>query len=311
MKQLCTKHLSAIALFGVVGLSGCSLSLAPLSRRSAAFGNTASVVVRDTSTAYQTVEDTTYQAEVSTLVLNFDREGFKRANIKPFLPPADLQIRLILLRGLQEYADQLASMAGEKAFAPLDQQTAALAQSLSALSKNDALQKLAPNASDAEIKGFATAVDLLGRVLIERKRRQQLPRIIQQMQPTLAQLSELLIRDLGSLPQGDQPGSGLRDVLSRRYDTLISNQEDFIANGGKQFTPLERAAEIAKLPQLVSQQRSADGALACTQATLRDLVTTHRALLDADQAGTFRAKLGELVEDGQQVASFYNTLNQK
>lgn len=311
MKQLCNQYISGIAFASVLGITGCSLSLSPLSRRSSAFGNIASVAVRDTSTAYQTVEDATYQAEVSSLVLNFDREGFRREKIQPFLPAQDLDIRLTLLHGLQEYADQLASTAGEKAFAPLDQQTAALAQSLTTLSTNDALRKLAPEASDSEVKGIATAVDVLGRVLIERKRRQELPHIIRQMQPPLEQLSILLIRDIGTPPNDGQPGSGLRNVLWRRYETLISNQEDFVVNGSKQFTPAERANEIGKLPQLVSQQRTADGALARTQTTLRDLVSTHRALLDADQAGTFKTRLSELVEDGQQIASFYSTLNSK
>lgn len=310
-RQTLTKHTALIALSCVVVTTGCSLSLSPLSKRSAAFGNTASIVVRDTSMAYQTVQDTTYQAQVSSLVLNFDREGFVRKRIKPFLPSQDLEIRLTLLQGLQEYADQLASTSSEKAFAPLDQQTAELAQGLRTLSSNDALQKLAPAASDTEIKGFATAVDLLGRVLIERKRRKELPHIIREMQPALEQLSALLIHDLGTPPQDGQPGSGLRDALWRKYDDLISNQEDFISNGGKQFTPSERAVEIAKLPQLVAQQRAADDALARTQTTLRDLVATHRALLDPGQAGTFKTRLGELVEDGQQIASFYSTVKSR
>ncbi len=305
------KHPALIALGCIVATTGCSLSLSPLSRRSTGFGNTASIAVRDTAMAYQTVEDTTYQAQVSSLVLNFDRDGFVRKKIKPFLPSQDLQIRLTLLQGLQEYAEQLASTGSEKAFIPLDQQTAGFAQSLSTLSSNDALRKLAPAASDTEIKGFATAVDLLGRVLIERKRRKELPQIIREMQPALEQLSTLLIHDLGTLPQGGHPGSGLRDALWRKYDDLISNQEDFISNGGKQLTPSERAVEIARLPKLVAQQQAADDALARTQTTLRDLVSTHRALLDPDQAGTFKTRLGELVGDGQEIAALYNTVRSR
>ena len=131
------------------------------------------------------------------------------------------------------------------------------------------------------------------------------------MQPALEQLSTLLIHDLGTPPQDGQPGSGLRDALWRKYDDLISNQEDFISNGGKQFTPSERAVEIGKLPQLVAQQRAADDAFARTQTTLRDLVATHRALRDPNQAGTFKTRLGELVEDGQQIASFYSTVKSR
>src|SRR6266852_5155781 len=111
------------ALFFCVTLCGCSLS--PLAKRSAAFGNTASLVVRDSSNAYDAVERATYNAGVSSLVLNFDHSGFDRTKIKPFLPAHDLEVRQDVLLGLQAYAGDLARVAGDQAFVPLDEQTSA------------------------------------------------------------------------------------------------------------------------------------------------------------------------------------------
>lgn len=307
-----SKRLMASCVGAVcITLTGCSLTLSPLANRSAAFGNAASHVVRDSSLAYDTVERTTYNANVSFLVLDFDTSGFHREKIKPFLPPHDLAVRLTVLRGLQAYADDLAEIAGNGSFVPLDQQATALSQNLESLSANGELGKLAPHASEAEAKGLATAVDTLGKVLIERKRRKELPSIIKKMQPVLEDLCHLLELDLGNRSIDGIGGSGLRDQLWNEYDNLIGNQANYIRDNKEKLSPSEKAVEVSKLPQLVQQQQDADAALAGTQAALRDLVETHRALLMTPQVGTFRDRLKELVQDGQQISQFYSSLNSK
>ena len=305
----CRRNLFLVLCCGFWLLTGCSLSLSPLSKRSAAFGNSAALAVKNSSDAYQKVESTRYQAQVATLVLNFDRDGFDASKITPFLTPHDLEVRQTILKGLGDYADQLADVAGGKAFDSLNTQSAALSNSLSTLSKNDELQKLAPASSDSEVKGLATAINVLGRVLIERKRRKELPRIISEMQPVLDQITALLIADIGDRPHDGKAGRGLRAQLWRQYDSLIGAQEDFIANNAKTLTPGDKRTEVAKLPQLFLQQQAADDTFARTETTLRDMDLAHKALLEPEQTGTFKTRLSELVEDGQQVASFYTSLN--
>ena len=311
MYRSLARYVRVVTLLPCLTLAGCSLSLSPLANRSAAFGGAASRVIRDSSNAYDTVERTTYSASVSSLVLDFDQTGFDRTKIKPFLPIHDLQVRRDVLRGLQTYADNLADVAGEQAFNPLDQQTSALSASLVNLSSNGELQKLAPGASPAEAEGLTTAVDTLAKVLIERKRRKELPTMIRKMQPVLEQLCGLLEQDLGDKSTGGSGGHGLRNQLWNEYDNLIGNQTDYISTNKARFSPSERVAEIGRLPQLVAQQQDADAALASTQAGLRDLVATHKALLLPQQSSTFRNRLSELVQDGQQIGQFYNTLNTK
>lgn len=299
------------ALASCVTLAGCSLALSPLSKRSAAFGNAASGVIRDSSKAYDAVERVTYNAGVSSLVLDFDKAGFDRKKIKPFLTARDLRVRQNILRGLRQYADTLAEVAGEKSFAPLDKQATELSEALVGLAKNGDLQKLAPEANADEAKGLATAIDTLAKVLIETKRRRELPGIIAKMQPVIDELCNLLDQDLGDKPADGKGGHGLRDQLWNSYDNVIDNQTDFIAKNKDLLSPADKAAEITKLPRLVAQQQAADAALANTQAALRDLVKTHRALLASDQSGTFNDRLNELVEDGEQIEEFYNGLDTK
>jgi hypothetical protein len=290
-------------------LSGCTFS--PLAKKSAAFGSAASIVVRGSSNAYDTVQRATYDAGVSSLVLDFDHSGFDRTKIKPFLPEHDLQVRQQVLRGLQQYADDLADVASDHAFASVDQESVVLSQQLVTISSNADFKKIVPGVSDTEAKGLATAIDTLAKVLVERKRRKELPKIITKMQPVLDQICNLFDQDIGSKPINGRGGHGLRDQLWDEYDLLIGNQTDYISANKTRFTPSEKATEIAKLPDLVAKQQAADAALATTQTALRSLVATHRALLTPEQASTFKDRLQTLIADGQQIAAFYNKLQSK
>ncbi len=292
-------------LLPAILLAGCAHS--PLSRNAARFGSTAAVVLRQSSDAYSTVERITYQQQVSTLVLDFDRKGFDRKKIHSFLPPADLDARKTVLAGLQTYADSLVAVTSDSALTPVDTASQALSDQLKTLSSSPALQTIAPGDHTTLVLSASTAVDLLGKALIERRRRRDLPRILHEMQPVLDALCPLLQHDIGAPPSTPGGGHGLRDQLWNQYDNLIDNQTDFIG-ANKSLPPAERAAQIARLPALVREQAAADAALAATQSALHDLAETHRDLLRPQQPETFLNRVRQLTADGEQIATFYNTL---
>src|SRR6202000_315252 len=185
-------------------------AFSPLAKKSAGFGNAASTAVRNTSNGYDTIQRNTIDVSVSSLVLDFDKSGFDRTKIKPFIPEHDLEIRQQILQGLQKYSDDLADTSSDHAFASIDDQSQALSKQLTALGANADLKKIAPNVTvnESEAKGLATAVDALARVLVERKRRNELPRIITKMQPVLEQICHLLDEDIGNKPVNSQGGNG-------------------------------------------------------------------------------------------------------
>jgi hypothetical protein len=305
-----SKQLFFAVTFGcLLGFCGCAFS--PLAKRSGTFGNAASKVVRDASGAYDTVQRATYDANVSSLVLDFDRSGFDRNKIKPFIPARDLQVRRQLLQGLQQYADDLADASSDHAFASVDEQSQALSKELTNLSSNADLKRIAPWANETEAKGLATAVDTLAKVLVERKRRKELPGIIAKMQPVLEQICRLIDEDIGEKPIQGQAGHGLRGQLWIEYDDLIGNQTDYLAKNKDKLAPSERKAEIAKLPELVQQQQDADAAMEATQTALRDLSNAHRALLAPTNDTTFKDRIQVLISDGQQIGTFYGKLQSK
>ena len=280
-----------------------------MAKSTASFGTAASLIVRNSSSAYDTVEKASYTAQVSSLILDFDRTGFHADQIKPVMSPEDMAVRRTLLQGLQRYAEMLEEISGNHASDELNTQVAGLGQQLLSLSNTSAVQKMAPHATATELTAFTTGIDALGQFLIERKRRRALPGIMREMQGPMEQICALLNMDLGMRPDSDGNGeNGLRGQLWTEYTTLIDNQREFIRRG-KIVSPAERAAEIAKLPFLASQQRAADSALATVQAALGDMAAAHRALQKAPQgSGSFAGHVGDMIEDGRRIGEFYNSL---
>lgn len=80
------------------------------------------------------------------------------------------------------------------------------------------------------------------------------------------------------------------------------------------MAPDERQAEIKKLPQLVATEQQDDTTLAQTQSALKALAATNDALAttkNSKQAPAFRALLTELVAEGQQIGSVYESTTSK
>ncbi len=282
-------------------LSGCSVS--PLMQRVTAFSTAATAATVKVQNAYQLVEQSYSEAQMASLVNNFDSKGFNTSQIHSFMPGAAMQARTQLVAGLQQYATLLAEVSGNQPVTALDTQSEALGKSLQTLSKTTDLAGVARNAN-SDISVASTAVDALGRLLIEHKTARELPAILEQMQKPVDEICQLLEDDIGT-PEG----GGLRNQLKIDYDSLIADQRTYIYANEAKMTPGEKRAEIQKLPQFVTSERQGDAVLVQTQAALKALATTNDALATArnsKQAPAFRVLLSELMAEGQQIGSVYN-----
>jgi hypothetical protein len=291
--------------------AACSVSL--ISRKVAVFSPTAVTVAQQVSNAFETVERSYYDTQASSLVLNYDTQGFHLEAIKPFLAGEDLKVRQTLIQSLQIYAQTLADVAGNKPIETLEDQARSFGNSLSGLAQNDTLKKFAPAISDDKLNIATTAVATLGRWLIDRKRSKELPKIIADMSKPIAQIADLLIEDIGMAPDANgHGGRGLRNQLWIQYDKLLENQDGFILHNKNDMSVSERKQEIEKLPKLVIEQRDADRTLAATQDALRRMAAAHAAILVGDKSdASFQMRIAELIEEGKQVQSFYSSLGKK
>lgn len=303
MKTRSQFWLCVISIGLLVGVTGCSLS--PLSKRTASFATVAVAATKGSANAYEVVERSDYDVQVASLVLNYDKDGFHPDTIQPFLSSRDMQARTRVLDALKQYAETLAEVSGNHPLEEIDTKAAALRSSLEAVSSNGDLQLLSTNAkfSKEQANLAATAVDAIGRALIERKRRERLPEILKAMQEPVNNICSLLEADIGDPEKG-----GLRNQLKNNYDSLIVKQQQYIHHYDATMTAGERRAAIERLPKLAANARRADAALAATQASLAQLAKTHTALVESageKESPAFHMLLAELIAESEQLHGFY------
>ncbi len=304
-KRKAAFRLSVISLFLPI-LVGCTLS--PLSQRTTTFSTAACATILQVRNGYQVVEQSYYDAQAAHLVITFDKQGFDPSQIQPFMRPADMKVRNELLAGLQQYATLLAEVSGNDPIEELDKQSQALGTQLQALSSDANLAALTKSTSiDSGL--VATAVDALGRALIEHKRASELPAILERMQKPIDQICQLLEEDIG-----DPGKSGLRNQLSNDFDELVKFQTTFIFQNEGHMTAEEKRNQIEMLPKLVVEARQADAALEQTQDALQQLAAAHDALAqtrNSKDAPAFRSLISQLVTQSQQLGSVYAAVTAK
>ncbi len=287
-------------------LSGCSVT--PLTRRATEFSMAATATTVKVQNAYQLVEASYIDAQMARLVNNFNTKGFSPSQIHSFMPSAAMQARMEMIAGLQQYAMLLAEVSGNEPVAALDTQSEALGKSLQRLSGSAGLSSMAKKAK-TDIGVTSTAVDALGRMLIAHETAKELPAILVRMENPVNEICQVLEADIGT-PEG----SGLRNQLKVDYNNLIADQRTYIYANEAKMTPEETRAEIEKLPQLVITEERDDAVLAKTQAALKALAATNDALVatkNRKHAPAFRALLGELVAEAEQIGSVYKATMSK
>jgi hypothetical protein len=304
------RHARAVELCALLGMlslaSGCALP--PLSQRATAFSTAATATVARMQNAYGMVEQTYEDAEMASLVNQFDRKGFSAADVHPMMADADLKARTELLNALRQYASLLAEVSGKEEVTELDKQSEAVGTNLQALSKDTGFANLA---SSAQMDGgiAATAVDALGRVLMEKRTAKELPSILDKAREPVDAICTLLAQDIGT-PEG----KGLRNELRDKYVELIADQQTYILLNEAKMSPGEKRMAIERLPRLVREQRQGDATLAQTAEALRKLATTNDALTQTKKdknAPAFREQLSEMEAQGQQLGSVYGAVATK
>jgi hypothetical protein len=289
-------------------IAGCSVS--PLVKNASKFATEATAASKDATNAYQLVEQEHYNAEVERLVTEFGTAKFDLNSIQPFMQPDEMEARTKLIKGLSAYAETLAVVAGDQPLSDMDTQAEAVGKSLKDLSTSDALAAMVKKAqiNTTELNTVTTAVDALGRAIINHKRSSELPALLKEAKTPIATICALLQADIG-----DPEKSGLRNQLKNDYQTEITKQEKFIKNTPT-LSPTDRQAAIRALATLAKAAKDGDKTLAATQKELADLAKTNAALAETDKSKdspAFKTMLSELVSDGQQLRGFYEKLPTK
>lgn len=287
----------------IVLLSGCAPS--PLATRTAAFSTAATAAVKSASAAYGTAEQMHRDTEVALLVAHYDQNKFDTARLDPLLPPEQMKYRTALFRGLTNYAETLAAISSDAPLNTFDQSNTALAASLQQLGQSPGLAAYVKASNyPKDVNLVATAVDALGRALIEHRRSRALPALLQQMQPHIDTLAALLVADIGT-PQTN----GLRYQIRLDYEQQISMQKDIVRD--QKLTGDARQAVIMKMVALYDAEHTADDSLAALADEIMQLSRAHAALAACSAHkpnAAFDVVLSELLATQQQVLGYYKQL---
>ncbi|MGO9371631.1 MAG: hypothetical protein ACLQBD_05970 [Syntrophobacteraceae bacterium] len=258
-------------------LSGCA-SAPAINKDIQAFSQSVTITTSNTTAAFEMVDSNYYQLQVAKLVNNYDEKGFNPKTVTRFLSSNELEIRLQALKAVATYATKIADIMSDNTLNEFDTQTKSFGEALLKLRGNDSLKKFAPSENDLKI--FTTAVDTLGHWFIDYKRQKGLKVIVNDMNEPVQGICKLLVADIGALPDKDgKGGHGLRDQLHNQYISLIQNQDEFIEKNKGKLDPRSRRDEIARLPELVREQETADATLAATQKAVNKLAETHKELV--------------------------------
>jgi len=283
---------------------GCSIS--PLAKHTAAFSAAACLVVDNSSNAYRAAVNLHEEEQASAGILKFE-EGvaWDPHNDKPLISPEGLETRLQVLASLKTYAQSLSDVTSGLDSPALDKASASVGSNLQGLSVSFASEQ-GPAASGLAMgtqtaNEVSTAARALGEYLIEKKVKAAVPSITRKMDPSVEALCKLLMDDIAIL----------RTQAKKDYEDLFRQQEVLIKKDLKTGGARD---EIAKLPQILREERATDDMLSDLQTAIARLAMTHHALAAAAQGNNpeaLRVRIADLMAAGQNLGKYYQGLPTK
>jgi hypothetical protein len=327
---------SAIALALCLSLAATGCVESTLPKHVTALANATAPVVDQAAAAYHTAQAIHAQSVDYDAAAAFDKtNAFAAGTIQDWPSDKDIQIRLAVLKAFQLYVKDLGAITGSTDSPALDAASKSMGESLTSLGNGlaptvegalgvtpapasttttttttttgsttttttSSSSTPAPLITSGVQAGISTALNALGQFLIERTANNELPPLIEKMDPHVEALCELLAKDIGIIQEQEKLDS----------DEIIDQQTAFAQN--PKLDPEERRVEFLKLPEMVRQQRANDQSLTELKASILNLELTHHALAAAAQGNnpeTFTQKLGDLAAAGESLGKFYSSLS--
>ncbi|HEY0786180.1 MAG TPA: hypothetical protein VGD62_09945, partial [Acidobacteriaceae bacterium] len=216
----------------LVGLPGC-LRTAPITARARDFSAKAAPTLVEERGVYELVEATHARRVNLDRIASYDTTSILApAPATLFAGEADMKARKQVLELLRHYVEALAAVSAneraEKSAAKDKDDKAQGASGVAAEVKKNlpALSsKQKAIVSDADVSAAATAIDVIGALVIEHKRARELPEILAAADGPVKTLCELLRKDIGDPQMG-----GLRYVLRTDFEALESSEDAAIRN---------------------------------------------------------------------------------
>jgi hypothetical protein len=263
-------------------------------------------VVNGSKDAYRVANRLYFDEETSAAVLNYDSEpAWDPHSIQPLLTKQQLRVRYTLLDGLRAYAQDLDKIENSpKRARDLDAAASGVGNNLVTLTTNldeDLGGSKGITISQAKANGLSTATKALGEFLIASKVRHGLAGRIDEMDPHIQAICKVLELDITTL----------QSQANYDYSNLLTQQDLFIRKAGDKLSPVERRAEIRRLPKIIERSEASKALLEDLERAISRLALAHHALAAAarsDDPETVRQRIADLQDSGQVLATFYQSL---
>ncbi len=286
-------------------IAGCSATDQDAAKKIGAFSKAVALATQNTSDAFDTLERRHFDLEIARVVAEGGWQQLNADRIKPFLDPGEAQARLLVLQGLQAYAERLSAIMGNEPLEAYDRATKDLSASLQNVNEEFVKTKLwsATPVDSQQIQVAAAAINAIGRWLIEAKRQKAVKASIEEMHPHITNMVALLSRDFVVL----------RRNLHKTYDEGIQAQKLFVQHNQDKLDALTQRSEIKGIADLIIEQNKADRAMQSMEKAVQGLGATHAELSSAFDRRSARLEqlLSDLIEEGKRVKTFYDSLEKK
>ncbi len=229
-------------------------------------------------------------------------------NIEVLLSDQDIEARLAVLEGFQVYVKSLCAIVsgtnpkdlGTASVSVGGQLTTLVNTLVPTIAKAAGVASCGSAISTESQHAITTGLDALGKFLINRKIKTELPAKIAAMDPHVQALATLLESDIDVL----------KGVEERDYDRIINLQTLSIRKNAD-VASAARRAQIMKLPDMVRQQRAAEEKLTTLRAAIVLLAQAHQQLAAEAQgknSESFKEKLEDLATAANELGTFYASL---
>ncbi|HEY6414162.1 MAG TPA: hypothetical protein VIX42_10770 [Edaphobacter sp.] len=294
----------SLALPLLLFFGGCSVS--PLAKHTAEFSIATNAVVDSSESAYRAAVRLHDDEQLSAAVQKYDaNQPWDPHSIKHLIDARGLDARTDILDGLKTYAHTLADLTNGEHSESLDAAASSVGANLKKMSAAFNPDSTDPpsgfSITPAQANAASTALKALGDFLASQKVKSGVPKIIRDMDPQIAVLSNLLDSDI----------TILRRQSGDDYEQLLMQQDSFIRKSGHDLSPIERRAEIKKLGQIILRKEATDDMLHQLQITIKSLAETHHALAAAAQSKDSAAlseRIAELLATANRLNHFYDSL---
>lgn len=291
-------------------------------KKIAAFSDGVDIAMKNTITAYETIEGRHHDRKVAEVVNSYNvATNIEQVKIPRFIPEEDWKQRKLVIDGLRLYATNLKAVVSDDKLQEFDAKTKALGQQLASLNENTVKQNIL-NSGEVPASGiqiFTTAINAIGRWFIDYKREKIVKQTVNKMKENVRNVCLLFGQEIGynaPVKNGSlvttQRGT-LRKKLWRDYSQIMMEQNDFLVRNEANFSANDKRKEIEKLLSLKDEREQADETLDAVVKALRAIPEAHNNIEKAfdEKDTTLPGLISKIFEEGERIKDFYEGLKKK